>query len=476
MLIATIVGIAALTMLFLAVVAVVRRRVLGHRMGDHAQHDPLTGLINRTLFQDRVASALTRARRDGGLITLMFLDLDGFKDVNDRFGHAVGDDLLRQIAGRLVAVLRETDTVARLGGDEFTIILEGGKRLEDAGRVATKILRAVAAPYTVGNRELVVTVSIGIAMYPVDGDSYEELMKGADTAMYQAKSAGKNTYQYYTKSLRDRTSDRLELLDDLREAIEAGDQLLLMYQPKVDVARGAVTGLEALVRWQHPQRGLLLPATFVPLAEESDLIGPMSQWVLDEACRDMKRWIASGIRSMRVAVNISDKMFRDTSLVESIAASLAAADLDPRHLEVEVTERTITHEAERATRAIERLSDMGVKVSLDDFGTGSSSLRQLQSLPIRTLKIDRSFVTNIHKRPESEAIAASIIAIAGCLGMHVIAEGVESPEELERISELGCAEVQGYLIARPLMMDDVVRFIESYDRTLSFLPTANQAG
>lgn len=469
MLIATIVGIAALTMLFLAVVAAVRRRMHGHRLAA-AQHDPLTGLINRTLFQDRVASALTRARRDGGLVTIMFLDLDGFKDVNDRFGHAVGDDLLRQISGRLVDVLRETDTVARLGGDEFTIILEGGKRVEDAGRVATKVLKAVSAPYSVGDRDIVVTVSIGISMYPVDGDGYEELMKGADTAMYQAKSAGKNTYQYFTKSLRDRTSDRLELLDDLRIGIDAGDQLMLMYQPKVDVARGAVTGLEALVRWQHPTRGLLLPRAFVPLAEESDLIGPMSQWVLDEACRDMKRWIAAGIRPMRVAVNISDKMFRDTSLVESIAVSLAVADLDPRHLEVEVTERTITQEAERATRAIERLSDMGVKVSIDDFGTGSSSLRQLQSLPIRTLKIDRSFVQNIHTRPEAEAIASSIIAIAACLGKDVIAEGVESPEELARISELGCVEVQGYLIARPLQTDDVIPFIESYDRTLSFPP------
>lgn len=473
MLIAAIVGIAAITMLLLAVVAVVRRRVYGARSGDLAQHDPLTGLINRTLFQDRVASALTRARRDGGLVTIMFLDLDGFKEVNDRFGHAVGDDLLRQIADRLVSVLRETDTVARLGGDEFTVILEGGNRVEDAGRVASKVLRAVAAPYSVGNREVVVTASIGISMYPVDGDGYEELMRGADTAMYQAKSAGKNTYQYYTKSLRDRTSDRLELLDDLRSAIITGDQLLLMYQPKVNVVRGAVTGLEALVRWNHPTRGLLLPGTFIPLAEQSDLIAPMSQWVLDEACRDMKRWIAAGIRPMRVAVNISDKMFRDTSLVESIAVSLAAADLDPRHLEVEVTERTITQEAERATRAIERLSDMGVKVSIDDFGTGSSSLRQLQSLPIRTLKIDRTFIQNIHTRPEAEAIASSIIAIAGCLGIGVIAEGVESAEELTRVGELGCSEVQGFLIARPLKTEDVIPFIDSYDRTLSFPRTGD---
>ncbi|KAA3638332.1 MAG: EAL domain-containing protein [Armatimonadetes bacterium] len=470
MLIAAIAAIFACAVVSTATVVVVRHKRAHKRTGLLAQYDPLTGLINRTLFQDRVASALSRARRDGGLVTLMFLDIDGFKDVNDRYGHGVGDDLLRQIAGRLTAVLRETDTVARLGGDEFTIIVEGGKRVEHAGRVATKVLKAVAAPYKVGSHELLVTVSIGISMYPVDGDSYEELMKGADTAMYQAKSAGKNTYQYFTRSLRDRTSDRLSLLDDLRAAIDSGDQLRLVYQPKVDVVRGTVTGLEALVRWQHPERGLLRPAVFVPLAEESDLIAPMSQWILDEACRDMKRWLSQGIRPMRVAVNVSDRMFRDTNLVESIAVSLAAADLDPRHLEVEVTERTITQEAERAGRAIERLADMGVKVSIDDFGTGASSLRHLQTLPIRTLKIDTSFVQKMHERKESEAIAASIIAIARCLDISVIAEGVESMEELTRLNELGCNDVQGYLIAHPLPPGEIIDFVNTYDKTLSFPP------
>jgi diguanylate cyclase (GGDEF)-like protein len=468
MLIAATAGITAAITLVMVIVLVVRRRRLTHRPGYLAQYDPLTGLINRTLFQDRVNSALTRARRDGGLVTIMFLDVDGFKDVNDRFGHSVGDELLRQVAGRLVGVLRESDTVARLGGDEFTVILEGGRRVEDAGRVATKILKTIGSPYTVGSREMVITVSIGISMYPVDGDGYEELIAGADTAMYQAKAAGRNTYQYFTRSLRDRTADRLELLEDLRTAIASGDQLRMVYQPKVDVARGVVTGLEALVRWQHPTQGLLLPASFLPLAEESDLIAPMSQWILDETCRNMKDWLADGLRPMRVAVNISDRMFRDTNLVESIAVSLAAANLDPRHLEVEVTERTITLEAERAGRAIERLADMGVKVSIDDFGTGHSSLRQLQSLPIRALKIDHSFVEKIHEQRDSEAIAASIIAIAECYGLEVIAEGVESLEELAKLVDLGCPQVQGYLVARPLQPSKVIAFVDSYDRTLSF--------
>ncbi len=448
----------------------IRTRRAEKRLGFLAQYDSLTGLINRPLFQDRVTSALSRARRDGGLVTLMFLDIDGFKDVNDRYGHAVGDELLRQIAGRLVTVLRETDTVARLGGDEFTVILEGGKRVEDAGRVATKVLRAISAPYRVADREIVVTVSIGISMYPVDGDSYADLMKGADTAMYQAKSAGKNTYQYYTRSLRDRTSDRLALLDDLRSAVQSGDQLLLMYQPKVDVERGAVIGLEALVRWEHPERGLLLPGEFIALAEESDLIAPMSQWILDEACRDMKRWVREGMNPVRVAVNVSDRMFRDTSLVESIAVSLAVADLDPRYLEVEVTERTITLEAERATRAIERLSNMGIKVSIDDFGTGSSSLVQLQKLPVRALKIDNAFVERIEEREASAAIASSVIAIADRFGFEVIAEGVETTAELAKLADLGCTKVQGYLVARPLHPDAVVDFVTGYDTTLSFAP------
>ena len=445
-----------------------RKHRIDRRIGYLAQYDQLTGLINRTLFQDRLNSALARARREGGLVTVMFLDIDGFKDINDRFGHSVGDELLRQIAARLVTCLRETDTVARLGGDEFTVILEGGKRVEDAGQVATKILRSIATPFAVGNRELIVTTSIGISVYPIDGDSYEELIKGADTAMYQSKSAGRNTYQYFTKALRDRTSERIDLLDDLKAAIVAGDQLRVEYQPKVDIARGVVIGLEALMRWEHPDRGLIMPGEFIPLAEESDLIIPMTEWLIDEACMDMRRWADAGMRPMRVAVNASERLFRDANLVETIAIALAAADLDPRHLEVEVTERMITQEPERASRAIERLADMGVKVSIDDFGTGHSSLRQLQSLPIRSLKIDDTFVREAHRRREAEQVAAAIIAIARSFDLEVIAEGVETAEELSVVRSLGCNKVQGYLVARPLHPADVVAFVESYDRTLSF--------
>lgn len=466
----TLAVIAGLVLAAVAVLGavVIRRKRVDARLGYLAQYDQLTGLINRTLFHDRLSNALTRARREGGLVTVMFLDIDGFKGINDRFGHSIGDELLRQIAERLVACLRESDSVARLGGDEFTVILEGGKRVEDAGQVASKILRSIGTPFTIGSRELVVTTSIGIAVYPVDGDSAEELVKGSDTAMYQAKAAGRNTYQYFTRALRDRTSDRLELMDELRAAIDAGDQLRVEYQPKVDVARGVVIGLEAFVRWDHPDKGLLMPGSFISLAEESDLIVPMSEWLLDEACLDMRRWLDAGMRPMRVAVNASERLFRDSNLVESIAVALAAADLDPRHLEIEVTERMITQEAERASRAIERLADMGVKVSIDDFGTGYSSLRHLQSLPIRALKIDDSFVRDANRRNEAELIARAIIAIADSFDLEVIAEGVETQEEMSVMRSIGCNRVQGYLISRPLRPQDVMEFVESYDNTLSF--------
>ena len=464
---AVVASIVAVAGASLGIVYLARKRS-DRRLGYLAQYDQLTGLINRTLFQDRLNSAIARARREGGLVTVMFLDIDGFKDVNDRFGHSVGDELLRQVAARLVACLRETDTVARMGGDEFTIVLEGGKRVEDAGQVAMKILKTIGSPYHVGNRELVVTVSIGISVYPLDGETYEELIKGADTAMYQSKAAGRNTYQYFTRALRDRTSDRIALMEDLRAAIASGDQLRLEYQPKVDVSRGVVVGLEALIRWDHPERGLLMPGSFVPLAEESDMIVSMTEWLVDEACLDMRSWMDKGMRPMRVAVNSSERLFRDANLVELIAVALAAADLDPRHLEIEVTERTLTQESERAGRAIERLADMGVKISIDDFGTGYSSLRHLQSLPISALKIDESFVRDAHRRPESIAVADAVISIARCFDLEVIAEGVETQEELSTMRSLGCNRVQGYLVARPLAARDVMAFVDSYDKTLSF--------
>ncbi len=437
------------------------REIDARRMNYLARYDPLTGLINRTLFADRLQSAVARARRDGGLVALMFLDMDDFKDVNDRYGHAAGDALLRQVAERLVGSVRESDTVARLGGDEFTVILEGGHRVEDAGRVATKILAALSAPHRLGHRELVVTTSIGIAMYPVDGDDADELLKGADIAMYSAKAAGRNTYQYFTRELRERTTERISLIDGLRHALESGDQLELVYQPKVDTSLGTVIGFEALLRWNHPELGRVLPSKFIPLAEETDLIIPMGEWVLDQACNQMRSWLDLGLSEMTVAVNVSSRQFRMGNLVETVATSLAAAGLSPRYLEIELTEGTLVADVELARRALERLRDMGVRVSIDDFGTGYSSLSYLNQLPIDSLKIDRTFTRDVAHDRDGAAISSAIIGLATSLRMDVVAEGVESAEQADFLRSIGCRKMQGYHFSRPLAAADVPRFVAS---------------
>lgn len=432
------------------------------RLNYLARYDSLTGLINRTLFADRLESAVARARRDGSVVALMFLDLDGFKEVNDRLGHAVGDALLRQAAERIVASVRESDTVARLGGDEFTVILEGGKRVEDAGQVATKILRRLATPYRVGGEEIVITSSMGIAAYPLDGETTEELLKGADIAMYSAKDAGRNTYEFYTTELRERTRQRLTLLDGLRKAIDADEGLYLHYQPKVDTERQMVIGVEALIRWEHPDFGLVPTEGFIRLAEETDLIVPLGQWVLDHACLQMRSWLDEGLPPMRISVNLSSRQFRAGNLVETIVASLAAARLNPRFLDVELTEGTLLTDLEETRRALERLRDLGVTVSIDDFGTGYSSLGYLTQLPIDTLKIDRSFIADGLTSRDGIAVSSMIIGLARTLRLDVIAEGVENEEQLRFLGELGCSRVQGFLISRPIPGDQILDFVSAF--------------
>jgi diguanylate cyclase (GGDEF)-like protein len=432
------------------------------RLSYLARYDALTGLINRTLFSDRLESAVARARRDGSVVALMFLDLDGFKDVNDRLGHAVGDALLRQVAERIVACVRESDTVARLGGDEFTVILEGGQRVEDAGRVATKILRSVADPYRVGGEDIVITTSMGIAAFPLDGETAEDLLKGADIAMYSAKDAGRNTYEFYTTELRERTSQRHSLLDGLRKAIDLDEGLYLEYQPKVDTAHRTVLGVEALVRWDHDEYGRIEPGEFIGLAEETDLIVPLGQWVLDTACMQMRAWLDGGLPPMRMSVNLSSRQFRAGNLVETVVASLAAARLNPRFLDVELTEGTLLSDLEETRRALERLREIGVSVSIDDFGTGYSSLGYLTKLPIDTLKIDRSFIADGLTNRDGIAVSSAIIGLARNLRLDVIAEGVDDPEQLQFLAELGCTRVQGFLVSRPIPGSEVPKFIIRY--------------
>ena len=392
----------------------------------------------------------------------MFLDVDGFKEVNDRHGHQVGDALLRQVAERLVGTVRESDTVARLGGDEFTVILEGGRRVEDAGQVATNVLKALAEPYRVGRVDISVTSSIGIAAFPLDGETAAELLKGADIAMYSAKAAGRNTYQFYTTELKERTIKRLALLEGLRRALNTEGELSLVYQPKVDVGEQRVIGLEALLRWNHPEFGPVPTGEFIALAEETDLVVPLGQWVADRACVQMREWIDSGLQSMRMSVNVSARQFRAGNLVETIVASLAAAKLSPDFLDVELTEGTLVTDLAETRGALERLREIGVTVSLDDFGTGYSSLGYLTSLPIDTLKIDRSFVVDGLADADGIAVSSAIIGLAKTLGMEVLAEGVDSEKQLADLRALGCYTIQGFLIAKPLPAAAVLGWVDHY--------------
>lgn len=427
-----------------------------------ARYDPLTGLINRTLFADRLQNALVRAKRNWGMVALMFLDVDGFKGINDRFGHDTGDELLKEVAARIAASVRESDTVARLGGDEFTVILEGIHHVDDVGRVATKILEAVSAPYRLGSRDLIITTSIGVAIYPIDGENIEELLKGADIAMYSAKDGGRNQYQYFTSSMRDETSERLQIIDGLRRSIEDCEDFVLHYQPKVDISRHEIVGVEALLRWNHPEWGLVSPGKFIPIAEETDLIVQIGEWVLRESCRQLRAWLDDGMDELTVSVNISSRQFRHGDLVATVEQALADAGLPPHLLDVEITEGTLLADVESASEALDRLRAMGVRVSVDDFGTGYSSLSYLKRLPIDTLKIDRAFVNDITDDGDGFAISAAIISLARALKLDVVAEGAETADQINSLRRLGCKKIQGFYFSKPLPARQVEGFMERF--------------
>lgn len=414
-----------------------------------ATHDPLTGLPNRLLFSDRLTQRLMKSRGAPQPLAVMYLDLDRFKIINDTLGHNVGDQLLRDVATRLNRCLRETDTLARMGGDEFTVILADVETHEEAEAVAKKILEVLAEPIVVNGNELYVTGSIGISVYPVDGADVETLVRNADTAMYQAKEKGRNCYHAYSEALTASVIHSMTLESGLRGALER-KEFLVHYQPKVDIRTGAIVGSEALVRWQHPDYGLVPPNKFIPLAEETGLIGEISDYVLETARAQTKAWMDAGRGPLCVSVNISGRQFQQRKLTQSVQQALEKSGLDPRHLDLELTESILMNEPDAVSSVLQEFREMGVCISIDDFGTGYSSLSYLKKFPVDAVKIDRSFVTDITTNPDDAAIAGAVVAMAHSLKLKVCAEGVETIEQLEFLRSLQCDEMQGYFISPPV--------------------------
>jgi diguanylate cyclase (GGDEF)-like protein len=425
------------------------RKEREERVRHLAHHDFLTDLPNRVLLSDRIARAISAAQRNGTQVAVLFLDLDRFKNVNDSLGHSIGDKLLQEVARRLRACIRASDTVSRLGGDEFVLLVPDVSDPASVAVLAQKVLDAVSRPYSIEGHELISSPSIGLAVFPADGEDVETLLRNADAAMYHAKESGRNNYQFFTPDMNIRATERLSMERSLRRALERGE-LRLHYQPQYEVATGRIVGMEALIRWEHPEQGLVSPGRFMPFAEESGLILPIGEWVLQEACRQNRAWQESGLAPVRVAVNISALQFRQAGFAATVRAALERSGLHARYLELEVTESVIMHDAERVTASLEELKQMGLELAIDDFGTGYSSLSYLKRFPIDRLKIDQSFVRDITTDRDDAAITSAIIALTRNLGLKTIAEGVETRAQLEFLRAHGCNEVQGFLLSRPV--------------------------
>jgi diguanylate cyclase (GGDEF)-like protein/PAS domain S-box-containing protein len=423
-----------------------------------ADHDALTGLPNRRLLEDRLTQALALSHRNRKNSAVMFVDIDRFKTINDSLGHAVGDALLREIANRLVGQLREGDTICRIGGDEFVVVLPEVKRASDVAHVAQKVIDQLSQPVTVEERELLVTCSIGIAIYPDDGRDAESLIRNADAAMYHAKELGRANYQFFTEQMNQAASRRLQLENDLRRAVGKGE-LRVHFQPIVDVASGRVAAHEALARWQHPKRGLVHPAEFIQLAEETGIILKIGEWVLGEACRWSTFIGARGHDGgdLQIAVNLSARQFNDPQLPKVVARALKETGLPPRLLELEITESTAMQQTDVTLRTLRRLKALGVSIAIDDFGTGYSSLSYLRRFPVDKVKIDRSFVAEVPQDRDQGAIVSAIIALAHALQIRVVAEGVETEAQREFLRSCGCDFIQGYLVGRPTDADTAAK-------------------
>lgn len=449
----------------------IERKRVEEQMIHMAFHDNLTDLPNRYLLKDRLNQALASAKQHKRLMAVLFLDLDNFKRVNDTLGHSAGDQLLRKVAGLLTKLFRKSDTIARpsidelettvsrLGGDEFTILITEFRDIQDTSKIAKRIIDLFQDPFIIGHQEVFITTSIGISLYPNDGDDSDILLKNADTAMYHAKEKGRNQFQYYSESMNIAALERFNLEHDLRKAQERRE-LLLHYQPQIDMRSGIVVGAEALVRWMHPDRGLLAPMEFITVAEEIGLIVPIGEWIMHSACKQIRVCQENGFPSMCVTVNISGIQLKQKNFIGTVEKALNDNHLDPQYLELELTESILVESLEKAIRILNELKSLGVRISIDDFGTGYSSLNYLKRLPIDILKIDRSFVKDIFIDPGNEAIIKAIVTLARSLNLKVIAEGVETAQQLAYLHELGCDEMQGYLFSPPLPTDSLMKLLK----------------
>lgn len=438
-----------------------------------AYYDQLTGLPNRTLLLDRLRQAITHARRNGETLGVLLLDIDRFKRINETLGHTQGDQLLLLLAERIAASIRESDSIARLGGDEFVLLLPDLKHPDDASLIATKILEVIAQPLDLDGQEIFCSCSVGVAMAPLDGDDVETILKHADIAMYKAKESGGNCYRFYSWYMNQQAVERLAMEANMQRGLERGD-FFLHYQPQFDLRSGRLVGAEALLRWQAPAIGLISPGLFIPLAEETGFIIPLGEWVLRTACQQAVTWQKPNQPPIRIAVNLSVRQFRQKNLVATVMATLAETGLNPNLLELELTESCFMEQPDEAMAVLHELSAMGVKLSIDDFGTGYSSLAYLKLCPINHLKIAINFVREITINPDDAAIAEAIIAMAHALGITVIAEGVETPEQQNFLVQKNCDLAQGYLLARPMPAENLVRLLalDEPDKTL-FLQELN---
>ena len=440
------------------------------QMRSLAYYDSLTNLPNRTFFKELLKQAIAYAHRSKLIFAVLFVDLDDFKRINDTLGHEMGDKLLQALSKRLFKSLRDsdyiarleenetTDAAARLGGDEFVLLLQGLAHIHDAGKAASRILEAISRPFDLDGHDVFISASIGISLYPSDGEECIDLLKSADVAMYQAKATGRNSYKYYSKSMNARAGEYLTLSSKLHKALENGE-FLLYYQPKKSILENKIISLEALLRWKPADSDLVPPSKFIPLLEETGLIIPIGEWILHTACSQNKIWQEAGYEPIVVSVNVSNRQFNQKNMIEVVTQALHNANLQPEYLELEITESMIMQDTEEAIAILHKFKNMGIQISMDDFGTGYSSLNYLRYMPLNALKIDRSFVMNLATNRSDAAIIEAIIALAHSLSLKVIAEGVETEQQLSFLKSRGCDEVQGFLLSRPLPVEEISRFL-----------------